>query len=437
MSGRVALAAVSILALSVGPAAVPSEPPAQGPGIVQSRIPFPAKRKAEMRRYAIRHYGLHRFTLDHPRVIVEHFTGSNSYHAAFRTFARDVPDVELHELPGLCAHFVVDRRGTIHQLVSTTLMCRHTVGLNWTAIGIEHVGRSDTSVMSNRRQLAASLRLTRWLQGNFGIKTRNVIGHSESLMSPYHRERVGALKHETHADFSHATMIRYRRMLDRRAAPARAGHTRTILGHSVRGRPISAVERGDPTAGRKMLVFGGIHGDEAAGVAVARRLERTVAPESGDLWIVEHLNPDGVAAHTRQNARGIDLNRNFPYRWRRLGRRGDRNWSGPQPLSEPETRIAWRLIRRLRPAVTVWFHQPLALVDSSGGDLNVERAFARRVRLPLRHIPPYPGTATRWENHRYPGTTAFVVELPAGPLHPALRDRCVNAILALARDRGS
>src|SRR5262249_33844354 len=108
-------------------------------------------------------------------------------------------------------------------------------------------------------------------------------------------------------------------------------------------------------------------------------------------------------------------------------------WPGPRPLSEPETRIARRLIERLRPAVTIWFHQPLALVDSSGGDVRVERAFARRVRLPLRHIHSYPGTATRWQNHRYPDTTAFLVELPGGPLARALRDRCVSAILALAQ----
>src|SRR6185312_8777590 len=105
---------------------------------------------------------------------------------AFETFARDVPDVELHELPGLCAHFVIDGNGVIHQLVSLRLICRHTVGLNWTAIGIEHVGTSDGQVMSNSRQLRSSLRLTRWLQSTYGIATRNVIGHRESLQSPYH-----------------------------------------------------------------------------------------------------------------------------------------------------------------------------------------------------------------------------------------------------------
>jgi protein MpaA len=287
--------------------------------------------------------------------------------------------------------------------------------------------------MSNRRQREASLRLTRWLQARFGIATRNVIGHSESLQSPYHRERVRSLQRQTHADFSHATMKRYRRRLARAAGAAADPTSRIFLGRSVRGRRIAAVERGDPEASRKVLVFGSIHGNETAGASVARKLERMPAPAAADLWIVEHLNPDGVAANTRQNAHGVDLNRNFPNRWRTLGRRGDPTWSGPRPLSEPETRIARAVIRRLRPAVTVWFHQPRALVDRSGGDVRIERAFARRVRLPLRHIVPYPGTATRWQNHRFPGGTAFVVELPGGRLSRALRDRCADAILALAR----
>ena len=68
-------------------------------------------------------------------------------------FSRNAPDLELHELPGICSHFVIDRDGTIYRLVTPTIMCRHTVGLNYTAIGIEHVGRSDAQVMGDRRQL--------------------------------------------------------------------------------------------------------------------------------------------------------------------------------------------------------------------------------------------------------------------------------------------
>jgi N-acetyl-anhydromuramyl-L-alanine amidase AmpD len=146
-------------------------------------------------------------------VIVEHVTVSTTFSSVFNTFAADVPDPELHELPGTCSHFVVDRRGRIHQLVPLGLMCRHTVGLNWTAIGIEHVGMSDAQVMTDRRELRASLRLTRWLQARYRIPARDVIGHAESLSSPYHRERVPALRRQTHGDMAHTTMLRYRRLL--------------------------------------------------------------------------------------------------------------------------------------------------------------------------------------------------------------------------------
>ena len=183
------------------------------PPIRHDPIPFPAHRVAEMRAYSRRHYGQNTAALRNPKVIVEHVTATNSYSATWNTFASDAPDPELHERPGTCAHFVIDRNGTIHQLVSMRLRCRHTVGLNWTAIGIEHVGVSDAQVLGDRRQLRASLRLTRWLKQRFGIATKNVIGHSESLSSPYHRERVQRLRRQTHGDMQHATMLRYRRLL--------------------------------------------------------------------------------------------------------------------------------------------------------------------------------------------------------------------------------
>jgi N-acetylmuramoyl-L-alanine amidase len=183
------------------------------PPIVRDFIPYPAKRKREMRAYARRHYGLDTALLKDPKVIVEHVTVTTTFQATYNTFAPDVPDAELHELPGVCSHYVIDRAGKVHQLVSLRLMCRHTVGLNWTAIGIEHVGTSDAQVLGNARQMRASLRLTRWLQARFGIATKNVIGHAESLSSPYHHERVKRLRHQTHGDWAHADMVVYRRKL--------------------------------------------------------------------------------------------------------------------------------------------------------------------------------------------------------------------------------
>ena len=199
---------LAVAAIGVALAAAPARPP-----IVHTWIPFPPRRVAEMRRYARRHYGIDSAALRSPHVIVEHVTVTSTFNAAYNAFAPDVPDSELGELPGTCSHFVIDRDGTIHQLVRLRLMCRHTVGLNWTAIGIEHVGLNDAQVMGDARQLRASLRLTRWLQARYGIATRNVIGHAESLSSPYHRERVARLRHQTHGDMAHRTMVRYRRLL--------------------------------------------------------------------------------------------------------------------------------------------------------------------------------------------------------------------------------
>jgi N-acetylmuramoyl-L-alanine amidase len=183
------------------------------PRIVWSPIPFRGDRIRQMRSYARRHYGLDRGRLLDPKVIVEHFTATSSYGPAYNTFAANSPDVEFGERPGVCAHFIVDRDGTIHQLVRLKWMCRHTVGLNHVAFGVEHVGTSDGDVIGRRRQLAASLGLTRWLQDRYGIRDRDVIGHAESLSSPYHRERVRAMRNRTHGDMARATMRRYRRML--------------------------------------------------------------------------------------------------------------------------------------------------------------------------------------------------------------------------------
>jgi beta-N-acetylhexosaminidase len=199
---------VPLLAALVLALAVPVKPP-----IVQKPIPFPVARRTETAAYAARHYGLHSWRLVHPRVIVEHDTATTSFLPVWNTFASDAPDPELHELPGTCAHFVIDRDGTIYQLVPLTTMCRHTVGLNWTAIGIEHVGTSDASILSNPRQLRASLRLTLWLMHRLGISLPNVIGHNESLTSPYHRERYAPWRCQTHGDWTHADMNVYRSRL--------------------------------------------------------------------------------------------------------------------------------------------------------------------------------------------------------------------------------
>jgi N-acetylmuramoyl-L-alanine amidase len=183
------------------------------PDVTWKPIPYGRQRKHEMADYAQRHYGFHDFHLTDPHVIVEHYTANESFSATYNTFAPDNPDPELHELPNVCAQFVIDTDGTIYQLVSLKLMCRHTVGLNYTAIGIEHVGTSESEIFARHRQIRASLRLTRWLRCSRGIFVRDVIGHNESLTSKYHHERVRSLRTQTHGDWTHHYMKTYRRKL--------------------------------------------------------------------------------------------------------------------------------------------------------------------------------------------------------------------------------
>jgi murein peptide amidase A len=207
---------------------------------------------------------------------------------------------------------------------------------------------------------------------------------------------------------------------------------RELLGKSFEGRPVRVFHRGDPEEIR-VLVVGCIHGNECAGIRIASRLRAGPPPHFVDLWILPSLNRDGREAHTRQNARGVDLNRNFPYRWE-PGPPGP-YYPGPRAASEIETRIAMRLTRRIEPNITIWFHQPLALVDASGRDNRIERRYARLVHLPLVRLARLHGTATSWQRHEVRGSEAFVVELPGGALAPRDARRFALAVYRLVRPR--
>jgi protein MpaA len=194
------------------------------------------------------------------------------------------------------------------------------------------------------------------------------------------------------------------------------------------------VRAGDPQAVR-VLVVGCIHGNEAAGMAVTRALERV--HRSADLWIVGDLNPDGRAGGTRQNGRGVDLNRNWSSQWPGGGRPWDTYYAGPRPFSERETRIARNLILRIRPRVTIWFHQHMNLVWAWGPSSAAGRIYARAAGMRYYHQPWLRGTAANWQNHHLPDSSAITVELPAGSLTPQQVRRHVHAVLALAaRTRG-
>ena len=208
-----------------------------------------------------------------------------------------------------------------------------------------------------------------------------------------------------------------------------AGARTVVIGHSVRGRAITAIVRGPDDAKRKILVVGCIHGNECAGLRITSALARSEPAKGVQVWIVPEMNPDGTAADTRQNAHGVDLNRNFPYQWQRVA--NPVYYAGPRPLSEPETRAAVTLIRRIKPAVTIWYHQHEDLVDMAGGDRGVARRYAHLAHLRAACLPFLPGTAPGWSNREFPGTTSFVVELPAGPVGSAALAAHLRAVRAM------
>lgn len=210
---------------------------------------------------------------------------------------------------------------------------------------------------------------------------------------------------------------------------------RLVIGRSVQDRPIRMIERGRFSAHRKVMIVGCIHGNECAGRAIIRKLREMTAPDDLDLLLVPALDPDGELAGTRQNARGVDLNRNFSHRWEPIGEPWDTYHSGSRPFSEPESRAARDFIDRRRPDITIWYHQAMELVVKAGRKRfrHIQRRYARRVGLPLRDLGFIPGTAISWQNHTYPGHLAFVVELPAGAMSERSAARHARAVLEIGR----
>ena len=224
----------------------------------------------------------------------------------------------------------------------------------------------------------------------------------------------------------------------RSAEPTYVQQVRTI-GRSVRGREIRAWYRGDPAATRVLVVLGQMHGDEPAGRETALWLIRNLRPAAGTgIWVLPTMNPDGRVRHTRKNAHGVDLNRNWPTSgWTRTSR-GDRYYGGRRPASEPETRAMMRFLAEVRPHYIASIHQPLRGIGRSSTGRDWQARLARNLGLPLKSfgvgnpsgtVSP---TLTGWFNQRYAGT-ATTIEY--GP-HPTTRFRTVRAGRGIARAAG-
>ena len=201
----VILAAIAIIAAPAfsAPASAPRPP------IVQKYIPYGAKREAETAHYNKRHYGQSTFVLTNPKVVVLHFTAGSNWHSAWNTFANDSKYEStpgLWEYPGVSAHFIVCKDGTIIQCVPLRLRARHAIGMNWTAVGIEMVQEvpsgktghwADQQILHRAKQVDAVVKLVRYLQGRFKIKSKNVIGHAMANGSPYFKELMKNTKNHT------------------------------------------------------------------------------------------------------------------------------------------------------------------------------------------------------------------------------------------------
>lgn len=206
------------------------------------------------------------------------------------------------------------------------------------------------------------------------------------------------------------------------AAPPTLPHTDPEVipvGTSVEGRPIEAVRRGDP-AGRRVLVIGVIHGDEQAGLQIVDELSQMPIPAGVDLYLIDAMNPDGVAADRRTNANGVDLNRNFPYDWGPIAQPGDWQYAGTGPASEPETQAVVAFITDVRPDIVIWYHQDAYSIAPGEGRAGAIRArYAELTGLPMDTVTggTYTGVAATWARHELDGDdppgVPFIVELGA------------------------
>lgn len=187
------------------------------PPVVDKPIPYSPQRKRQMARYAQRHYGVKSWHLVDPKAIVLHFTVSNTWQSPWNLFASNTPapgpSGTRAESPGSCTHFLVDKDGTIVQLAPLTTMCRHAIGLNDRAVGIEFVEMSSAAnILARPKQRRAGVRLVRWLQSELAIPTSGVIGHSMVNDFPYFHENVRGWRND-HTDWSPSQVRRFRSYL--------------------------------------------------------------------------------------------------------------------------------------------------------------------------------------------------------------------------------
>ena len=159
------------------------------------------------------------------------------------------------------------------------------------------------------------------------------------------------------------------------------------FGRSVDNVPLTFYRRQSGVNGARVLVIGCIHGDEFVGNRVVDILRDMPLDGNIDLWTVRTMNPDGQQLRTRQNANGVDLNRNFPGNWQKIGEPGSWQYSGASSASEPEVQSLVRLGELVRPQFVIWYHQDYFRIGPGvGHDGNVRTKYASMVGLPLHEL---------------------------------------------------
>lgn len=456
MAGRRALAGATALACALAAFAATAPASASSgagdgtaragfpqPKLKWDPIPYGHDRRKQMAKYSKRHYGERAWRLKKPKAIVIHYTASGSYRSVWNTFASNAPN--LGEKPGVCSQFVVDKDGSIYQLTRLYARCRHTIGLNHVAFGIEFVQEgigsgSEEAILGRKKQARAGARLVAWLKQRYEIGMRDVIGHAMANDSRLFKDRQGW--RNDHADWPKGDVRDFRRKVARvlrkhrgKGRGRKVGpRARIAFGESVDDRRLLARRIGPPGARGTALVVGEVHGDEEAGRAVVRDLRRHRKRLHGAaIWTVASVNPDGHAADRRTNAHGVDLNRNFSVGWVGSEPPGSGYYAGPRPFSEPESRALRGLWRKLRPDATILYHQPWgAVLAPCRGPIPLQRLYSRTSRIDLDRCrgEDLPGTMTRWMNKR--SGTAFVVELPPGRLSAKQVRRNARAVRRVA-----
>ena len=215
--------------------------------------------------------------------------------------------------------------------------------------------------------------------------------------------------------------------------PCIAAGLNPVVTRSVQGRPLMVrdVPAKQITVGTKpikVLLLGGIHGDELTSPAIVFRwLERLNQPDAATYhWrAVPVLNPDGLLAKppTRVNANAVDLNRNFPTPgwekeapkyWEKVTKSDPRRYPGPSALSEPESRWLHSEMTAFAPDVIVSVHAPYGVLDFDGpapGNKGTVVAPARFGRLVLTRVGVYPGSLGNFGG-KHVGVPVVTLELP-------------------------